>query len=141
MNKVMMIGRATKEPDLKYTPSGTAVASFTLAVDRWKRDEGADFFDCVAFGKPAETLAEHVDKGNKLGIVGRLQNDSWEDRDGRKRQKTKIVVSEFDFLSNKVKDAGNDHVKSKNDHFDEPVSTEEFDEDFGKLFSEEDMPF
>lgn len=139
MNKTILIGRATKEPDLKYTPSGTAVASFTLAVDRWKRDEGADFFDCVAFGKSAETLAEHVDKGSRLGVVGRLQNDSWEDRDGKKRQKTKIVVNEFDFLSPKT--SGNDHVKSKNDHFDDPVSTEEFDEDFGKMFNDEEMPF
>lgn len=147
MNQIQLIGRTTNKIELRYTPNGAAVARFTLAVDRRGKKKETDFINCIAWQKAAELISEHVRKGDKLGVTGRVQTGSYEDRQGVKRSTFDVVVENFDFLANKVKESKNDYVKpkndyvkSKNDHFDEPVSTEEFDEDFGKLFSEEDLP-
>lgn len=98
MNSVILIGRLTAEPTLRYTPSGTAVTNFSLAVDKRKREDGADFFECVAWQKTAELIAQYLGKGRKCGIQGRLQSRTWEATDGTKRKVTEVVVESVEFL-------------------------------------------
>lgn len=102
MNKVVLIGRLTKDPELRFTPgNGTAVASFTLAVDRRYKKDGqqeADFIPIVVWGKQAESTANYVSKGKLVGISGRIQTRSYDAKDGTKRYVTEVVSDEVQFL-------------------------------------------
>lgn len=105
MNKVLLIGRMTKDPETRYTQSGTAVATFTLAVDRRFKKEGqpsADFISCVAWNKLAEVIANNLVKGRKVGVEGRLQVRSYDAQDGSKRYVTEVIVDELDFCDSKA---------------------------------------
>lgn len=106
MNKVILIGRATHDPDIRYSQgeSSTCVASFSIAVDRRVKPEGsetADFFDCVAFGRLGEVFEKHVKKGTKMVIAGRLQNDNYTNKEGVKVYRNRIIVDEFEFAESK----------------------------------------
>ena len=106
-NLVILTGRLTKEPELKFGASGTAYCKFTLAVNRMKKDDPADFILCSAFGKTAELIAEYVRKGHQLGVQGRLQQDTYE-KDGEKISKTGVTVDKIEFLeSNKNENTHN----------------------------------
>jgi single-strand DNA-binding protein len=102
MNKVVLIGRLTRDPELKFTPgTGTAVATFTLAVDRRFSKENkkeADFIPVVVWGKQAESTANYMRKGKLMGISGRIQTRSYDAKDGTKRYVTEIVAEEVQFL-------------------------------------------
>ena len=104
MNKTVLIGRLTKDIEIRYSTgqNPTAVARFTLAVDRIGKDKGADFISCVAFGKTAELMDRFVSKGNKVGISGSIRTGSYE-KDGRKIYTTDVVVNEVEFLSSQAK--------------------------------------
>lgn len=102
MNRTVLLGRTTKDIDLRYAQSGTAVANFTLAVNRNYKDKQtgqyeADFIRCIAFGKTAERMAQYVKKGHQLGIEGRIQTGSYE-KDGQRVYTTDVVVDQFYFL-------------------------------------------
>jgi single-strand DNA-binding protein len=101
MNKIILNGRATAEPALKYLPSGKAVCNFTLAVRRdFKNQSGeyeSDFFNCVAYGKTGELIADYVKKGALFPIWGRVQIRNYTDKEGNKRYVTEIIVEGFDF--------------------------------------------
>lgn len=99
INKVILIGRLTKNPELNYSPgNGTAVTRFSLAVARpFKKDE-TDFINCVAFGKTGETIAEYLTKGRQLAITGNIRNGSYDAKDGTKRYTTDVVVESFEFI-------------------------------------------
>ena len=100
------------EPELKYGASGTAYCKFTLAVNRMKKDDPADFIFCSAFGKTAELIAEYVKKGHQLGVQGRLQQDTYE-KDGEKISKTGLTVDKIEFLeSNKTESTTSEPKKS-----------------------------
>ena len=96
MNKVLLIGRLTKDPELRYTQSGTAVASFTLAVNRrFSNQSGereADFINCVAWQKSAEFVANYFRKGQQMALEGRLQVRSYDGNDGQRRWVTDICL-------------------------------------------------
>lgn len=102
MNKVVLIGRLTKDPELRFTPgNGTAVASFTLAVDRRFKKEGqqeADFVPIVVWGKQAESTANYMSKGKLMGVSGRIQTRTYDAKDGTKRYVTEVVADEVQFL-------------------------------------------
>lgn len=102
MNRVVLIGRLTKDPELRFTPGkGAAVASFTLAVDRMYKSEGqpeADFIPIVVWGKIAENTANYVSKGKLVGVSGRIQTRSYEAKDGTRRYITEVVADEVQFL-------------------------------------------
>lgn len=101
MNKTVLIGRTTKDIECKYTPkTQKAVARFTLAVNRMRKEDGADFISCVAWGKTAELLEKYVKKGHMVGISGRIQTGSYE-KDGHKFYTTDVVVEEMEFLEKK----------------------------------------
>jgi len=102
MNKIVLIGRLTKDPELKFTPgTGTAVATFTLAVDRRFSKDGqkeADFIPIVVWGKQAESTANYMSKGKLIGINGRIQTRNYDAKDGTKRYVTEVVAEEVQFL-------------------------------------------
>lgn len=127
MNKVLLTGCIGKDLDLKYTQgSGTAIAKGTLAVKReFKKDE-TDWINLVAFGKIAETMAQYLTKGSKIGIVGRIQTGSYDAQDGTKRYTTDVIVESFEFLSSR---SDKPVQENNNDLFEEP--------DFGS----DNMPF
>jgi len=97
MNTVNLIGRLTKEVEERRTPSGAAVAYITLAVDRRKKDSGADFIRCTAFNKTAELLSQYVSKGDRIGIVGHIKTGSYE-KNGQRFYTTDVIIDSLDFL-------------------------------------------
>lgn len=97
MNKVEMLGRLVKDVEILKSKSGNEYAKFTLAVKR-KASEETDFFNCTAFGKQVEALAKYTEKGARIIIVGSIQNDSYTDKEGNKKQQTNIIVDEFYFV-------------------------------------------
>lgn len=112
-NLVILTGRLTKDPELKHGASGTAYCKFTLAVNRMKKDDPADFILCSAFGKTAELIAEYVKKGNKLGVQGRLQQDTYE-KDGEKISKTGVTVDKIEFLESNKTESTTSELKKSN---------------------------
>ena len=105
MNKVMLVGRLTAKPELKYTASNVAFVRFTVAVNRnFTNNEGkreADFINVVAWRKQAETISKFFDKGNQIGIEGRLQTGSYDDKDGNKRYTMDVALDNFEFVESK----------------------------------------
>lgn len=102
MNKVIIIGGVTKEPEYAQTSSGVSVVKMDVAVNRIKAVDGqpnADFFKVVVWRGLADKVKKYVHKGSKVGVVGTLQNRSYEDKDGNKRYVTEIVADEVEFLS------------------------------------------
>ena len=98
MNLVCLIGRLTKDPELKTTQSGKSVCSFSLAVDGVK---DTDFIDCVAWNKTAENLAKFKKKGEQIAITGRLTTRNYEDRNGNKRKAVEVTVNDLQFIGGK----------------------------------------
>lgn len=120
MNKVILTGHIARDPEVRYTQSGKAVATFSLAVDRRFAQEGqptADFIPCVAWGKTAETIGQYCSKGKKIGVEGRMQVRSYEAKDGGKRYATDVIMDSFEFLESKA--------KSESNPFGEPVPDSE----------------
>ena len=103
-NKVLLIGNLTRDPQLSYLPSQTAVVDFGLAVNRrWTGKDGEKkeetcFVDCTSFGRPAETINKYLTKGRPVFVEGRLTFNSWTAQDGTKRSKLKVTVENFQFL-------------------------------------------
>lgn len=102
LNVVVLIGRLVADPELKYTTSGVAVCSFTIALDRWTKSESGekqtDFFDIVAWRHSAEFAANYLSKGRLVSVEGRLQQRSWVQQDGQKRYKTEVVANSLQGL-------------------------------------------
>ncbi|MFB6466487.1 single-stranded DNA-binding protein [Cytobacillus sp. Hz8] len=111
MNRVVLVGRLTKDPELRYTPSGVAVASFTLAVNRtFTNQQGereADFINCVIWRRPAENVANFLKKGSLAGVDGRIQTRSYEGQDGKRVYVTEVVAESVQFLEPKNASSGN----------------------------------
>ena len=137
MNKVIIIGRFTRDPEIKYSTgeNATATARFSLAVNRrFKNKEGnydADFINCVAFGKTAEFIEKYFTKGMAIGITGRIQTGSYTNKEGQKVYTTDVVVEETEFVESKNKGAS-DNVPNNNAN-----SNSAFEE----TISDDKMPF
>jgi single-strand DNA-binding protein len=111
LNKVMLIGRLTRDPEMRYTPSGQPVTSFSVATNRYasgpegEKREFTDYHNCVAWniGKRnlAELLGQNLRKGSLIYVEGRLQTRSWEGQDGQKRRATEVIVNDFEFLESR----------------------------------------
>jgi len=103
-NKVILMGNLTRDVEMRTTPSGQTVANFSLAVSRsWKGQDGqsqeqTSFINCVAWGKVGEIIAQYTSKGNPLLVSGRLDQRSYDDKDGNKRQAVEVVVEDFNFI-------------------------------------------
>jgi single-strand DNA-binding protein len=121
INRVVLVGNLTKDPELRHTPSGTAVCSLRVAVNSRKRDESGqwvdkpNYFDVSIFGNQAESSAQYLSKGRPVGIDGRLDWREWEAQDGSKRQAVQIIAESVQFLGGRGDDpeargAGNQFV-------------------------------
>lgn len=104
MNCVMLIGRMVKDPEIRSTQDGMAIANFTLAVDRIKRDE-SDFIRCTAFGRTAEAIEKYLTKGKKIAVEGRWQTGSYKDRDGNTVYTNDCIVNHWEFCESKAFEA------------------------------------
>ena len=122
MNCINIIGRLTKDPELKFGQSGTAFARFTIAVARKTDQDKADFFNCVAFKKTAEVISKYFRKGNQIGITGSLQTNEYE-VNGEKRKSVDILVENITFIdkkkTEKTDDDGISEMFDKKEEFDE----------------------
>ncbi|MBN1050294.1 single-stranded DNA-binding protein [Clostridium botulinum] len=139
MNKAVLIGRLTKDPELRFTPgAGTAVITLTLAVDKYNSKSGqkeADFVPVVVWGKQAESTANYMTKGSQMAISGRIQTRNYEAKDGTKRYVTEVVATEVQFLS-KSNSAGVLNNSTTNN----PFENFNFEEDITPV-DDGDMPF
>ena len=121
MNKVILVGRLVKDPEVKTTQSQISVCSFTLAVDRkFKNASGerqADFISCVAWRQQAELLGKYFQKGSRVGVVGNLQSRSYDDANGHKVYVTEVIVDEIEFLDSKKSEAENPPAHSIDNGF------------------------
>lgn len=139
MNKVVLIGRLTKDPELKFAQgSGKAVTKFTLAVDRNYKKEGqpeADFINCIAFEKRAETIKNYVFKGHKLGVTGNIQTGKYTNKEGQTVFTTEVVVDEFEFLQ--PKQAGVSNGQNSNNG----QASNANESGFTQVEEDEDIPF
>lgn len=109
MNKIILIGRLTADPEIRETQNGTPVARFTIAVDRRYKQEGgqqADFPVCIAWNKTAAFVADYFRKGKLIGIEGQLQTRSWEDNYGNRRYATEVVCNNVEFVGPKEQQSG-----------------------------------
>lgn len=136
MNKVILIGRLTKEPELRYAAgSGTAVCRFTLAVNRQFKKDETDFINCIAFNKQGEAITQYVTKGRQLAVIGNIRTGSYDGQDGIKRYTTDVLVESFEFIGN----SNNGNTNSQNnDYWNMPT-----DNGFGveEPIDDGDMPF
>jgi single-strand DNA-binding protein len=118
MNRVILVGRLTKDPEIKHTPSGVAVCSFTLAVNRnFKNQAGeteADFINVVVWRKAAENTANYTKKGSLVGVDGRIQSRSYDDSEGKKRYVTEVVADSVQFLEPKSSGGGQQQQQAQN---------------------------
>lgn len=104
MNKVIMMGRLTRDPEVSSSTSGTTFARYSIAVDRKFKKEGepdADFFNCTSFGKQAEFVERYLKKGTKVVVTGRLQNNNYTNKDGQKVYDVRIMCEEVEFAESK----------------------------------------
>ena len=113
MNKVILMGRLTRDPEVRYSQgaSQTAVARYSVAVDRRFKREGepdADFFNCTSFGKQAEFVERYLHKGTKVVLSGRVQNDNYTNKDGQMVYSVRIIVEDIEFAESKNASGGND---------------------------------
>lgn len=126
LNKVTLMGRLTAEPELRRTTSGTAVTSFSLAVERSKARDGnkeTDFIDVVAWSGTAELVCKYLGKGRMVVLCGRLQTRNWEDKSGNRRKSVEVVADEIHFVGSK-----NDSRPQA-----EPITAGDFTDDDGEL--------
>ena len=142
LNKVMLMGNLTRDPQVKQLPNNTTLADFGLAVSRHFRTatgeerEETCFLDCTAFGKQAQTIAKYCQKGKPLFVEGRLKYDTWEDKQGfGRRSKVSVVVENFQFIGSSGKGAGEQHSTTESS----PKAEAPFGEEV--MFKEADIPF
>ena len=150
MNKIVLTGRLTANPELRYTANNTAVTSFTLAVDRnFKNEDGnkeADFINIVAWNKKAELIHQYVQKGDLIGVIGRLQVRKYQNERGENRHATEVVLEEIEFLRNTTKEDKavpntQDTVESANSNKPYEDFARDHQEEFNYVGDGEEYPF
>jgi single-strand DNA-binding protein len=142
LNKVMIIGNLGRDPEMRYTPSGQAVTQFTVAVNRYyknqqgERQEETEWFRVVAWAQKAEYAAEYLRKGNKVYIEGRLQTRSWEGQDGQKRYTSELIANQIENLERRPRDeSGDPGPRPPAEGGDRPAAADTPDTEF------DDLPF
>ena len=143
LNRVVLVGRLTRDPDLRYTPNGVAVANFNIAVNRPFKDQNgenqADFISGVTWRKQAENLANYMKKGNQIGVDGRLQSRTYEGQDGKTVYVTEVVADSIQFLESK--NQGNQQSKPHNNQS-QQQNNDPFANNGGPIdINDEDLPF
>ena len=140
INRVTLVGRLTRDPELRHLPSGSPVLQLGLAVNGRQKDEMGNwidkpnFFDVKVFGNQAEVLANHLAKGRRVGIDGRLDWSSWEAQDGSKRSKVEIIANQVQFLDSRGESEGQPQYVPAGD-----IAADR--SDFGPSAPDDDIPF
>jgi single-strand DNA-binding protein len=131
LNKVMVIGHLGRDPEMRYTPSGRPVTTFTVAVSRtWNTADGerrseTEWFNIVAWGNLAEICKQYLHKGQQVYIEGRLQTRHWEDKEGQKRTNVEVVANEMMMLGDRRDNSKGAQESDKDDDFSEPLADED----------------
>lgn len=168
MNKVILVGRLTRDPELRSTQNGTSVANFGIAVDRRvsrnnsQGQQTADFFNVVAWGRQAEVISQYLRKGRQIAIDGRLQQRSYTAQDGSRRNVVEVVLENFDFIGSRNDNGGGynnnnnynngGYNNNNNNNGYQPVvgddlqlnpgdGSDDFDDDFSLMADDDDVPF
>lgn len=156
MNKVLLVGRLTRDPELRTTPGGMAVTRFTIAVSQnftnKNGERGADFINCSAWGRQADNISKYCRKGTLVSAEGRIRTGSYDAQDGTKRYTTEVVCDTVNFLSTKSGTSNDNMARVENSFQDDmisstPMETADLTEDPFKSFGEEitlssdDLPF
>lgn len=119
MNKAILVGNLTREPEMRATPNGVSVTSFTVAVNRrYKSQDGqqqTDFINCVAWRGTAEFIAKYFTKGSKIGVIGTIQTRTYDDQNGNKRYVTEVVCDEAEFAGSKAQNTGANKQEAASD--------------------------
>lgn len=138
INRVVLVGRITKNPDLRKTQSGTSVVSFTIACNRRVPSQGqdADFINCVAWNKTADFMTQYVKKGALLGVEGRIQTRSYDDKDGKRVYVTEVVADSVQFLESKKQ-----AESVQNESYTAPVMQNNEYADYESDIETDDLPF
>ena len=137
MNKVILIGRLTRDPELRYTANNKAVCDFTVATNRPVVRDGvrvADFINCRVWNKTAENLVKYQTKGNLIAVIGRMQVDRYEDKEGNTRYSNYVLVEELEYLERKKETTEEDKKEYQDLH-----TTTEVQQTFD--YTDEDLPF
>jgi len=145
LNKAIVIGRLTRDPELRYTPNGAAVASFSIASNRSytinnEKKEEVSFFNCVAWTKLAELIVQYGKKGNRICVDGRLQQKSWDDQSGSKRTTIEIVADNIQFLTPKDSSGAEMQIDIPNQDYSASTASASNEAD-SNPFSDDDIPF
>ncbi|WP_195283556.1 single-stranded DNA-binding protein [Harryflintia acetispora] len=150
INKAILVGRLTADPELRSTQSGLSVVSFTVAIDRRYSNGGerqADFINCVAWRQTAEFISKYFNKGKLIGVEGSIQTRNYEDKQGNKRTAVEVVVDNASFIGSKAENGGGSPSYT---NFDAPASQPTAQpvsyqsgsvDDFQEITSDEDLPF
>ena len=145
INRVCLVGRFTRDPELKFTPTNTPIANFSLANNRTyvgqnsEKKEQVSFFNCIAWGKTGQIISQYFKKGQRIIIEGRLQQRSWNDKDGNRRSVVEVVVENFQFLDAPAasKESG---TAQQEQTAAEPENVPSY-EDCSPAFLDDDIPF
>lgn len=129
MNEVCLIGRTTRDIEVRYTQDKTAVARFTVAVNRHDKNNSADFISCVAFGKTAENMEKYVNKGDRIAVVGRIQTGSYKNKNGDTVFTTDVIANHVEF------------IETKRDKTEQPTADKDGFMQISDSLSGEELPF
>ena len=146
MNRAILVGRLTKDPELRYTPNGVAVANFTVAVNRpFRNQQGeqeADFINCVAWRKQAENLANYMHKGSLIGVDGRIQTRSYENQEGRRVWVTEVLAESIQFLESRNESKSQRGLVQEPQHIQQTDQQNSLDIDGVQIdIEDDDLPF
>ncbi len=136
LNKVILGGRMTADPELKQTPTGNAVTSFSIAVNRKGKDAQTDFINCVAWRQTAEFISRYFKKGSSICLTGSIQVRSWNDQQNQKRYATEIIVEEAYFVDSKA-----DGTIGSSSYGDAPSFSTQQEPKFEEIANDDDLPF
>lgn len=141
LNKVILMGRFTRDPELRSTPQGVSTCAFSIAVDRNFVRQGeerkADFINCVAWRQTAEFISKYFKKGNMVALEGSIQTRSWDDQDGKKRYATEVIVSQVYFAESKRESQG----YSTEESFSQVNDFGSLPEPISPMGTDDDLPF
>ncbi len=139
MNRAILMGRLTSDPEMRQTQSGVSCARFTIAINRRFQREETDFINCVAWRQNADFICKYFTKGNMIAVVGSIQTRSWEGQDGRKNYATEVVVDEAHFTGSKSESGMGQQSGYQNVEQSKPAQQSPIDDDFSAMgFSEMD---
>jgi single-strand DNA-binding protein len=142
LNKVILIGRLTKDVEMRQTPNGVSLARFSIAVTRrFKNSNGeydADFINCIAWRKTGEFIARYFQKGSMMAVVGSIQTRSWDGNDGKKQYATEVIVDEAYFTGSKSENSTGSNTDLSDSSIDDLNS--QYGDDFATIGDEEDLP-